>query len=114
MVAGIALCFAGAGCSSAPEVVRQHVVMFNEGGTPLTPLDRTVGKFTSLMQSAHHVPPELRSRIHFKVFSYGLETAGRNPQAHGDFDSFPFWREAFYTPRAALPSDAGSPLRLNP
>jgi hypothetical protein len=70
---------------------------------PLTPLDRTVGRFFNLMPELARTRPELRSQIHVKVFRVGEATYGRtDPQIHGDFSQFPFWDSNFWKPKVLL------------
>ncbi len=80
---------------------------------PVTPLDRTVGRFFNLMPELARTRPELRRQIHAKVFRVGSSKSQTDPQKHGDFGEFPFWLPDFWKP--AVPLDLG-PQRctLNP
>lgn len=57
---------------------------------PLSKEDRTLGRFTNFITSAHHTPHELRPFIHIQKFGVGNEVHA--PKKHGDFgDKFKFW-----------------------
>lgn len=57
---------------------------------PLSKDDRTLGRFTNFITSAHHTPHELRPFIHIQKFGVGDEA--HVPKKHGDFgDKFKFW-----------------------
>lgn len=68
---------------------------------PITPLDRTVGRFFNLLPELLYTDDQLRERVHLKVFRVGASTECRNPQKHGDFGLFPFWEEEFWDPNVA-------------
>jgi hypothetical protein len=51
----------------------------------------------------HLHEPELRERISVKVFNFGDKARETNPQAHGDFGNFPFWKEAFWEVAGTAP-----------
>lgn len=72
---------------------------------PVTPLDRTVGRFFNLMPELARTPHELRHQIHAKVFRVGSSKSETDPQKHGDFGEFPFWLPDFWDP--AVPLDRG-------
>jgi hypothetical protein len=79
---------------------------------PLTPLDRTVGRFFNLMPELARTPDNLRDQIHAKVFRVGNKNYGcTNPQIHHDFSVFPFWEESFWNPQK---SERGEPWRIDP
>ncbi len=67
---------------------------------PLTPLDRTAGRYENLMPALHGIPESLRSRIRVKVFDRGVPS---QPQRHGEFneggdgdEKFRFWMKEDY------------------
>jgi hypothetical protein len=72
---------------------------------PVTPLDRTMGRFFNLMPELARTAPELRPQIHAKVFRVGASRSKTDPQIHGDFSDFPFWLPAFW--KADVPLDQG-------
>ncbi len=65
---------------------------------PRTQLDRVVGRVYNLVAGLHDTPLKIRPSIHIKAFGYGKSLESANPQNHGDFDSFPFWKREFLTP----------------
>jgi len=65
---------------------------------PDTRRDRTAGRFLNLIMADHLAPPNLQSRIHIKQFDWGRQLTRVQPQKHGDFGQFTFWREAFWDP----------------
>jgi len=65
---------------------------------PLTPRDRTAGRYVNLIVAAEQTPPALRDRIHVKEFDAGAETRATDPQAHGDFSRCGFWDPDFADP----------------
>jgi hypothetical protein len=69
---------------------------------PVTPLDRTVGRFFNLMPELARTPTELRGQIHTKIFRVGSTIAYTDPQRHHDFSVFPFWNPEFWNPSATV------------
>lgn len=66
---------------------------------PLTPRDRTLGRYTNLMVSLHDIPENLRNRVNVKVFAAGADSAETNPQKHSDFtEKLRFWDPDCWTP----------------
>jgi len=65
---------------------------------PKTHLDRRLGRWTNLALAVHNTPKEMQEQIFFKVFALGESTKETNPQRHGEFNEFPFWRETFWKP----------------
>ena len=64
---------------------------------PDAPLDLVAGRYQNLLRVVHlHDNPRVRSRISLKAFNFGESTEETSPQTHGDFDNFPFWKEAFW------------------
>jgi len=70
--------------------------------TPETHLDRTMGKWTNVVQAMNIIPDGVRDRVTIKGFGLGkIEEFG--PQMHGEFDDFSpdlkwkFWDEKFWT-----------------
>lgn len=66
--------------------------------TPLTPMDRTSGRFTNFMLALHTIPKEIRSSITMKRFPGGGSGLGETrdgiPTRHDDFVfHFKFWLE---------------------
>jgi len=66
---------------------------------PSTRLDRTAGRYVNLITADHLTPTNLLKDIHIKQFDYGRHLASEQPQKHGDFGRFTFWREAFWKPK---------------
>ena len=68
--------------------------------SPLTPMDLVAGRYTNLIASLHNMPstPQIRSRVHIKAFGVGKNLRGTDPQIHGDFDNYYFWRPSFWIP----------------
>lgn len=72
---------------------------------PLTPIDRTLGKYKNFVYADHIIPPDVRGRVHLREFNLGPHLPGIEPQKHGDFDeagddiACRFWDEGFYTPK---------------
>lgn len=66
--------------------------------SPLTPMDLVAGRYTNLIASLHNMPsaPQIRSRIHIKAFGVGNSLRGTDPQIHGDFDNYYFWRPSYW------------------
>lgn len=80
--------------------------------TPLTPLERTFGKWENAMAVAHQIPEGLRPRVTFKAFGcWGTSAEGKpyagagpvppkskdDPGKHGDFDNKQFWTKEFWS-----------------
>lgn len=69
--------------------------------TPETHLDRTLGKWTNIIQAINIIPEEVRDRVTIKGFGLG-DTRKYGPQKHGDFDEYSsdqewkFWDEGFW------------------
>ena len=63
---------------------------------PLTPMDKTLGKYVNFLRTEQIYSSDLRGRIHQKEFSVGGRFTETDPQKHGDFDRFEFWEESFY------------------
>jgi len=67
--------------------------------------DRTAGGWWNIVRTAADVFPEsVRQRVYLTRFPIGASDKG--PQEHGDFDSYCFWRPAYWT--------AGTPLLAHP
>ena len=58
-------------------------------------LDRTLGRWTNARRSLDDWPqePELRKRIHFKIFKPSQQNG---PRKHEDFDDEAYWRPSFW------------------
>jgi pimeloyl-ACP methyl ester carboxylesterase len=64
---------------------------------PDAPLDLVAGRYQNLLRVVHlHDKPHIRSRVSLKAFNFGETAKETNPQTHGDFDNFPFWKETFW------------------
>jgi len=63
---------------------------------PDSPLDLVAGRYQNLLRVMHLHEPQLRERISLKVFNFGDDAKETNPQTHGDFGNFPFWKDAFW------------------
>lgn len=86
---------------------------------PETRLDRTVGRWANLALAMHNTPDAIpaaggatgpssvqsslerptqspRQRVYVKVFRVDHALRCTDPQKHGDFADFPFWRRAFW------------------
>lgn len=57
----------------------------------------------NLLTADHRIPTNLFERIHLKQFDYGPQLAASQPQKHGAFGEFTFWREAFWDPTNSTP-----------
>lgn len=66
-------------------------------------LDYVAGRYSNLLGVMHLHDHSIRDRVSIKSFNYGKENKSYNPQTHGDFDEFPFWREDFWTVRGLDP-----------
>jgi hypothetical protein len=64
---------------------------------PETTLDRTLGCWENVMQTAHVIPKEVRSRTTFKAFGFGGSDCNA-PTTHGALThhSYGFWRPDFW------------------
>ncbi len=72
---------------------------------PLTPRQRTAGRFVNLAVSLHDTPPALRPRIHVREFDVGRRFRATDPQEHGDLSRpFHFWDPACWWPGAPDPA----------
>jgi hypothetical protein len=61
---------------------------------PDSSLDLVAGRYQNLLRIVHlHDILHIRPRVSLKVFGSENRT---NPQTHGDFDNFPFWKEEFW------------------
>ncbi len=65
--------------------------------TPASLKERTMGKWTNLMQTAHIFPIEIRDQLFFRCFDVGVDKKAQ-PQKHGDFSDFSFWEKDFWWP----------------
>ena len=65
---------------------------------PQYQLDRVAGRYSNFIEAIHLTPGEVRSRISIKAANYGKKVKTTDPQHHGDFTAFPFWKEEFWTP----------------
>ena len=64
---------------------------------PDSPLDLVSGRYQNLLRIVHlHDRPGIQPRISIKAFSFGERVIETSPQGHGDFDTFPFWKEQFW------------------
>jgi len=71
--------------------------------TPITPMDRTLGKWENIVQATHIIPDDVRDRVFIKGFPVG-DTLTVGPQMHGEFDDYnpkenqkwKFWEKAFW------------------
>lgn len=63
---------------------------------PHTILDRTLGRWENITQTAHIIPIKVRSRTTFKAFCVGEDCA--KPTRHGDFSlpEYEFWSPDFW------------------
>ena len=79
---------------------------------PDDPLDLVAGRYQNLLRVVHlHDIPHIRSRVSVKAFNFGDQTVETNPQKHGDFDNFPFWKDQFWR---VTDTDPFSLRRLRP
>ncbi|MDH5667250.1 MAG: hypothetical protein OEY86_04485 [Nitrospira sp.] len=62
-------------------------------------LDHVVGRYANLLRIIHLHDDSILDRVSIKSFNYGDKTKKNNPQTHGDFDEFPFWRPEFWEVR---------------
>jgi pimeloyl-ACP methyl ester carboxylesterase len=70
---------------------------------PDSPLDLVAGRYQNLLRIMHLHDPDLRERISLKVFNFGKKAKETNPQTHGDFGNFPYWKEAFWQANGDAP-----------
>lgn len=70
---------------------------------PDSPLDLVAGRYQNLLRVMHLHEPDLRGRISVKVFNFGDKVEEVNPQTHGDFGNFPFWKEEFWEAKGDSP-----------
>lgn len=63
---------------------------------PDSALDLVAGRYQNLSRVMHLHGSNLRERISVKVFNFGDTVKETNPQTHGDFGNFPFWKDAFW------------------
>lgn len=84
--------------------------------TPLTPMDKTLGKSENFVRTEHLIPADVRGRVHLKEFSVGGDSVETEPQKHGDFKFCPFWKEDFYRPQGemVLSVTRGTEAKLTP
>ncbi len=56
--------------------------------------DKTFGRWTNARQIARHIPADIASRFHFRIFGFGKD----EPQEHSSFDSIEnaYWNEQFW------------------
>jgi hypothetical protein len=91
---------------------------------PITPLDRSVGRFFNLLPELNRLSQTQRlnarqqndmteksmlERIHLKIFRIGNSMHCQNPQRHGDFGLFPFWDPRFWDPGVPRSADQPAP-----
>jgi hypothetical protein len=81
----------------------------NYFSNPITPSNRTAGRFYNLAQELRFTDTDVRERVHLKVFRVGQSMRCWNPQRHGDFGNFPYWDPKFWDP--AQDPAAGAPAR---
>lgn len=76
--------------------------------SPRSFLDRTVGQHETALLTLHLAPPQVRDRMHFKVFGVGKN--GERPLKHQHFSGFDgkpdenprdFWDPAYWDPKAS-------------
>ncbi len=81
---------------------------------PKTVTDRTLGSWENILRALPDIPEELDARTHLRAISMEpgfLSTAKTmEPQVHGAFDEFPFWKSEYYWPE---PGQAPPP-RIKP
>lgn len=66
---------------------------------PLSPMDRTVGRYDNLLSALHNADPSIRKQISLRVYSAGDSAEYTNPQTHSDVAArFKFWEEACWKP----------------
>lgn len=69
--------------------------------TPDTHLDRTLGKWTNIVQAINIIPEDIRPQVTIKGFGVG-DPGMFGPQKHGDFDNvlpgqwWKFWDKSFW------------------
>jgi hypothetical protein len=73
---------------------------------PITPLDRTVGRFYNLLPELLYTDMNIRNRVNLKIFRVGASERCWNPQKHGDFGLFPFWDPNFWDPHVTSSGQA--------
>ncbi|WP_445370721.1 hypothetical protein ACH518_15360 [Methylomonas sp. HW2-6] len=71
---------------------------------PLSPKQRTVGRYDNLLPSLHNTHYSLRDQISLKVYSAGSDVEHANPQTHSDMASrFKFWDDECWNPNSEKP-----------
>ena len=70
---------------------------------PATPLDRTLGRWANIVQSAYIIPEDVRGQITIKAMSLDPDDrtcdqqgTAPDPQTHGSFRCFPYWQPTFW------------------
>lgn len=81
----------------------------NYFSTPVSPLDRTAGRFFNIAKELQFTDADVRPRVHFKVFRVGKRVSCWNPQEHSEFGDFPYWDRSFWDP--TQDSVEGAPAR---
>ena len=71
--------------------------------------DRTLGRWQNVIQATHIFPEEVKGQINLKAFKirnqirpytakYNINIGDFQPQKHGQFGSFGFWKKQFWIP----------------
>jgi pimeloyl-ACP methyl ester carboxylesterase len=84
---------------------------------PATHVDRTLGKWTNVLETLHLVPDSVRGQISIKGFGYndphhpGYGSRRGNPGVHGAFNDpgLGFWRSEFWKPTPPSPRGEQEP-----
>ncbi len=76
---------------------------------PVTPFDRTLGRWDNITKAVTVIPSNLQSQIHLKVFSFSQNERDKqlkdartgqrmdNPQMHGQFTQVRYWDPTLWT-----------------
>lgn len=66
---------------------------------PLSPMDRTVGRYDNLIPALHNADTSIRKQISLRVYNAGDGTKNTDPQTHSDVAArFKFWDKECWKP----------------
>lgn len=66
---------------------------------PLSPLDRTVGRYINLLPALHNANESIRDQIFVRIYRAGVNSQNSDPQTHSDVAArFQFWKQKCWHP----------------